>query len=84
MKALKPSRILCPKCQNTFRAVNFHKFVPVYVAAFAVAIALFLLAWRARVAGPVPLFLVFVVFCALTEMGVSALVVRRGDFRKPD
>ena len=84
MKAMRPSLIRCPKCQNPFRAVNFRNFLPVYAVAFVVAGSLFILAWRAHLVGPGPLFVIFAGFSLLIDVAVSALVLRRGDFRKPE
>ena len=84
MKAAKPSRIRCPQCQKIFLVTNFRNFLLLYLPVFLVSGALLIWALRARLAGPVTLFVIFAALCFATEFAVSALVVRRADFKKPD
>ena len=84
MKAAMPSLIRCPHCQNKIRVANFRNFLWLYVPVFLVTGSLLIWALRARVAGLVPLIVIFCGLGAATEFAVSALVVRRADFKKPE
>ena len=84
MKAAMPSFVRCPRCQKRVRVTNVRVLLLLYIPVLLTIAAMMFLALRAHVAGPVPIFIAFVVLSIFAEFAVSALIVRRARFEKSE